>query len=134
MAFSRVAAALLLAAVIAGCVNYRGYFGKPDADAFAGEVSAQGYDVFVGGVPAYSLLGYFPDPVLNTFVNYPNAHLARLIFHELAHQVVYVRDDSVFNESFAVTVELEGSRRWLERYGTDADRLAHAQVTQRRND
>lgn len=118
--------------VFAGCVNYRGYFDKVDADGFASSVSGQGYDVYVGGVPAYSLLGYFPDPVLNTFVNYPRAQLARLIFHELAHQVVYVRDDSIFNESFAVTVELEGSRRWLERYGTDADRLAHGQVTQRR--
>jgi predicted aminopeptidase len=120
--------------IFAGCVNYRGYFGKPDADAFAAEVSSQGYDVFVGGVPAYSLLGYFPDPVLNTFVNYPTPHLARLIFHELAHQVVYVRDDSVFNESFAVTVEQEGTRRWLARFGTDRDRLQYEQITRRRND
>lgn len=120
--------------MFAGCVNYRGYFGKADADAFAAEVLSQSYDVFVGGVPAYSLLGYFPDPVLNTFVNYPTPHLARLIFHELAHQVVYVRDDSVFNESFAVTVEQEGSRRWLERYGTDQDRLHYDQITRRRND
>jgi len=118
--------------VFAGCVNYRGYFDKVDADAFAVGVSSQGYDVYVGGVPAYSLLGYFPDPVLNTFINYPRAQLARLIFHELAHQVVYVRDDSVFNESFAVAVELEGSRRWLDRYGTEADRLAHLQLSQRR--
>src|SRR4051812_34295795 len=85
--------------MFAGCVNYRGYFGKEDADSFAGNVRSEGYDVFVGGVPAYSLLGYFPDPVLNTFINYPTAHLARLVFPELAHQVVYVRDDSVFNES-----------------------------------
>ena len=118
--------------VFAGCVNYRGYFDKADADGFAAGVAAEGYDVYVGGVPAYSLLGYFPDPVLNTFINYPRSQLARLIFHELAHQIAYVGDDSVFNESFAVTVELEGSRRWLERYGTEADRLAHAQLTQRR--
>ena len=88
----------------------------------------RGYDVFIGGVPAYSLLGYFPDPVLNTFINYPTPHLARLIFHELAHQVVYVRDDSVFNESFAVAVEREGLRRWLERYGSEADRKVHDKV------
>ncbi len=119
--------------LFAGCVNYRGYFEKPDAEEFAAGVRAQGYDVFVGGVPAYSLLGYFPDPVLNTFINYPTPHLARLIFHELAHQVVYVRDDSVFNESFAVTVEQEGSRRWLERHGSDEDRRAYDQVTQRRD-
>jgi predicted aminopeptidase len=107
--------------VFAGCVNYRGYFHKGDAEAFAAEIQTEGYDVFVGGVPAYSTLGYFPDPVLNTFVNYPDPHLARLIFHELAHQVVYVRDDSVFNESFAVAVEQEGMRRWLARYGTEQD-------------
>jgi predicted aminopeptidase len=118
--------------VFAGCVNYRGYFDKADADGFAAGVAAQGYDVYVGGVPAYSLLGYFPDPVLNTFINYPRAHLARLIFHELAHQVVYVRDDSVFNESFAVTVEQEGLRRWLARYGSESDRQAYEHMMQRR--
>ena len=120
--------------LFAGCVNYRGYFAKNDADAFAAEVAAGGYDVFVGGVPAYSLLGYFPDPVLNTFITYPNAHLARLIFHELAHQVVYVKDDSVFNESFAVTVEQEGARRWLAIHGAEADRAAYAQISRRRAD
>ena len=120
--------------LFAGCVNYKGYFDKSDADAFAAGVSREGYDVFVGGVPAYSLLGYFPDPVLNTFINYPNAHLARLIFHELAHQVVYVKDDSVFNESFAVTVEQEGARRWLARYGTDKDRAVYEQISRRRDE
>jgi predicted aminopeptidase len=120
--------------VFAGCVNYRGYFRKTDAEQFAAEVQAEGYDVFTGGVPAYSTLGYFPDPVLNTFVNYPDPHLARLLFHELAHQVVYVRDDSVFNESFAVTVEQEGMRRWLDRYGTDADRATSAVIAQRRTE
>jgi predicted aminopeptidase len=119
--------------IFAGCVNYRGYFAKDDAQAFAAEVAADGYDVFVGGIPAYSMLGYFPDPVLNTFVNYPTPHLARLIFHELAHQVVYVRDDSEFNESFAVTVEQEGLRRWLDRFGTEQDRTASVLVGQRRS-
>jgi predicted aminopeptidase len=119
--------------VFAGCVNYRGYFKKTDAEQFGDEVSAEGYDVFVGGVPAYSTLGYFPDPVLNTFVNYPTPHLARLMFHELAHQVVYARDDSVFNESFAVAVEQEGMRRWLDRYGTEQDRGTSALVAQRRS-
>ena len=119
--------------LFAGCVNYRGYFDKADADEFAAGVRSEGYDVFVGGVPAYSLLGYFPDPVLNTFINYPAPHLARLIFHELAHQVVYVRDDTVFNESFAVAVEQEGSRRWLERFGSEKDRKLYDEVTERRN-
>jgi predicted aminopeptidase len=119
--------------IFAGCVNYRGYFDKSDADAFAAGLVREGYDAFVGGVPAYSLLGYFPDPVLNTFVNYPTPHLARLMFHELAHQVVYVRDDSVFNESFAVTVEHAGSQRWLAKFGTDADRKTYDLITQRRH-
>ena len=118
--------------VFAGCVNYRGYFEKADADTFAAGIARKGYDVYVGGVPAYSLLGYFPDPVLNTFINYPVPHLARLIFHELAHQVVYVRDDSVFNESFAVAVEQEGSRRWLERHGSEADRRVFRELSERR--
>ncbi len=119
--------------LFAGCVNYRGYFEKSAADEFAAGVSSEGFDVFVGGVPAYSLLGYFPDPVLNTFIHYPTPHLARLMFHELAHQVVYVRDDSVFNESFAVAVEQEGSRRWLDRYGSEKDRKVYDEVTERRN-
>jgi predicted aminopeptidase len=100
-----------------GCVTYRGYFSKEDADLFAGQAEREGSDVYVGGVPAYSTLGWFPDPVLNTFIHYPEPELARLLFHELAHQVVYVRDDSTFNESFAVAVEREGLRRWLERTG-----------------
>jgi predicted aminopeptidase len=118
--------------IFAGCVNYRGYFEKSEAGRFAAAVAREGYDVFVGGVPAYSMLGYFPDPVLNTFIGYPTPHLARLIFHELAHQVVYVRDDSVFNESFAVTVEQEGMRRWLDHFGREQDRVTSALVAQRR--
>jgi predicted aminopeptidase len=117
----------------AGCVNYRGYFEKSAAEAFAADTATEGLDVFVGGVPAYSLLGYFPDPVLNTFIHYPPPHLARLIFHELAHQVVYVHDDSVFNESFAVTVEQEGLKRWLARHGTDGDRKVLDLVLGRRD-
>lgn len=118
--------------IFAGCVNYRGYFDKAEADAFAAGLAEEGLDAFVGGVPAYSLLGYFPDPVLNTFIHYPTPHLARLMFHELAHQVVYVRDDSVFNESFAVTVEHAGLLQWLARFGTEKDRETYALITQRR--
>lgn len=102
---------------VAGCVAYKGYFARADADRFAAQLRGAGKDVFVSGVPAYSTLGYFDDPVLNTFIHYPPAELSRLIFHELAHQVVYVRDDSVFNESFAVTVEREGVRRWITHHG-----------------
>ena len=118
--------------LFAGCVAYRGYFSKVDAESFADEAAKDGLDVFVGGVPAYSTLGYFPDPVLNTFVNYPKAHLARLMFHELAHQIVYVKDDTVFNESFAVAVELEGMRSWLARFGTEQDRATSEIIAQRR--
>lgn len=113
---------------MAGCVSYRGYFAKADADAFAAAAASQGHDVHVGGVPAYSTLGWFADPVLNTFIHYPAAEMARLIFHELSHQVVYVKDDTVFNESFAVTVEREGLRRWLARHGSAQDQQALAQL------
>ncbi len=80
---------------MAGCVNYRGYYSKDGGAGISrGELRQQGQDVQVGGVPAYSTLGWFNDPVLSTFINYPDAELARLVFHELAHQVVYVKDDS----------------------------------------
>ena len=101
----------------AGCVNYRGYFSREAAEHYAAELAGQGHDVFVGGVPAYSTLGHFADPVLNTFIHYPTAELARLLFHELAHQVAYAKDDTVFNESFAVAVEQVGVQRWLARTG-----------------
>ena len=80
----------------AGCVNYRGFFSKEEAEHFAEELKSEGYDIHVGGIRAYSTLGWFDDPVLNTFIGYSEIELARLIFHELAHQVVYVQDDSVF--------------------------------------
>jgi predicted aminopeptidase len=103
---------------IAGCVTYRGWFSQQDAERQAAELRARGLDVYVGGVPAYSTLGWFNDPVLNTFVNYPEAEVARLLFHELAHQQFYLGGDTVFNESFAAAVETEGVRRWLAREGT----------------
>jgi predicted aminopeptidase len=107
---------------IAGCVGYRGYFSREGAEKFAARLKETGLndkdlDVFVGGVPAYSTLGWFADPVLNTFIGYRDAELARLIFHELSHQVAYAQGDTMFNESFATTVELEGVRRWLEHTG-----------------
>ena len=108
---------------IAGCVNYRGYFAEKDARAEAAKLAANGDDVHIGGVPAYSTLGYFADPMLSTFIRYPDAEIARLIFHELAHQVVYAKDDTVFNESYAVAVEEEGLRRWLAaQHDPDLDR------------
>jgi predicted aminopeptidase len=104
-----------------GCVSYRGFFSEDDARRHAARLKQQGYDVYVSGVPAYSTLGWFDDPLLSTFIRYSDAQLARLIFHELAHQLVYAPDDTTFNESFAVAVEHEGVRRWLEAEGRPAD-------------
>jgi predicted aminopeptidase len=118
---------------IAGCVAYRGYYEKAAAERYAGAMRAAGNDVVVYGVPAYSTLGWFDDPLLSTFIGYPEAELARLIFHELAHQLLYVKDDSTFNESFAVAVEREGVRRWLAAQGREApppERNAAPQVAE----
>ncbi|MGX4644381.1 aminopeptidase [Massilia sp. SYSU DXS3249] len=119
---------------VAGCVNYRGYYSKADADAYAKQLRAQGRDVEVGGVSAYSTLGWFRDPLISTFINYPDAELARLIFHELAHQVTYVPGDSRFNESFASAVEEAGVELWLERFGNPAMRQAYERYSVRRKD
>lgn len=120
--------------LFAGCVGYRGYFDRAEADNFAADLARQGYDVYVAGVPAYSTLGWFADPVLNTFICFPESEIARLIFHELAHQVMYVRDDTVFNESFAVAVETEGVRRWLEHTGDERGKAEFRKAQQRRAD
>ncbi len=96
-----------------GCVNYRGYYARNDADDYAGEMQASGADIYVAGIPAYSTLGYFNDPLLNTFMRFGEQEVARIVFHELAHQLIYVKGDSAFNESYATTVENEGVRRWL---------------------
>lgn len=98
---------------VAGCVSYRGYFSEEKARQFADGLAAEGYDVSFGGVAAFSTLGWAADPVLDTFIRWPEADLAGLVFHELSHQVVYVKDDTTFNESFATAVEIEGVRRWL---------------------
>lgn len=114
-----------------GCVSYRGFFSEDMARRHADRLRAEGYDVHIGGVPAYSTLGWFDDPLLSTFILYPDAQLARLLFHELAHQVAYARNDTTFNESFAVVVEEEGVRRWLKAQGRGAE-LATFQRTQAR--
>jgi predicted aminopeptidase len=118
----------------AGCVDYRGYFSKSEAEAYAAKLASDGHDTYVGGVPAYSTLGWFNDPVLNTFINYPEVELARLIFHELGHQLLYVPGDSMFNESFATTVEEEGVNRWLEALGSDKLSAAWRAAQSRRRD
>jgi predicted aminopeptidase len=98
---------------VVGCVTYRGYYSEDAANAFAATLRADGDDVYVGGIPAYSTLGYTSDPVLSTFIGFSEGEVARLIFHELAHQVLYVSGDTTFNESFAVAVEEEGVKRWF---------------------
>jgi len=100
-----------------GCLSYRGYFKQSNARAFAAALSARGNDTLVAGVTAYSTLGHFADPVLNTMMRYGELDLVATIFHELAHQLIYVEGDSAFNESFAVAVEQEGLRRWLAAHG-----------------
>jgi predicted aminopeptidase len=119
---------------VAGCVDYRGYYDKGAALAYAKQLRAEGDDVEVGGVAAYSTLGWFSDPLISTFINYPDAELARMIFHELAHQVVYVGGDSQFNESFASTVEEVGVERWLEHFGNQNMRDAYARYRGRKKD
>lgn len=115
-----------------GCVTYRGFFAQADAEAFGAELRQSGHDVYLGGVPAYSTLGWFDDPLLSTFIGYPEAELAQLLFHELAHQIVYVNDDTAFNESFATAVEQEGVHRWLAQHGNAAQRAAFEKTQQRK--
>ena len=118
--------------LFAGCVSYRGFYDEQQAKRHAEALKGEGYDVFVGGVPAYSTLGWFDDPVLSSFVHYPEPEVARIIFHELAHQVVYVRDDTSFNESFAVAVEQQGVQRWLALEGSEEQRLVWSTLLSRR--
>ena len=99
--------------LMVGCVSYHGYYDRLDAERFAAELRQQGYETFIGGVPAYSTLGHFADPVLNTFLRLGTLEVARTVFHELAHQLVFVPGDTQFNESFATAVENEGMRRWM---------------------
>jgi predicted aminopeptidase len=106
---------------VAGCVTYRGYFDEARAVREAGKLRARGYDVFVGPSIAYSTLGHFRDPVLNTMLSYGDVELAAFIFHELAHQAVYAQGDSDFNEAFANVIEYEGLRQWLVREGRSGE-------------
>lgn len=123
---------------VLGCVTYRGYFDEAAARREAEQLRARGLEVSVYGVPAYSTLGWMNwaggDPLLNTFIHYPEGELARLLFHELAHQVLYARDDTMFNESFATTVERLGGTRWLQERASDDARAQYAIFDARRRD
>jgi predicted aminopeptidase len=116
----------------AGCVAYRGYFDKAAADRFAAKLAADGLDVHGGGSTAYSTLGYFDDPVLSTMVAGGEQYVASLLFHELAHQQLYIKGDSEFSEAFAMVVEEVGTERWLSRHGTPADLERYRARRQRR--
>ena len=102
-----------------GRQSYRGYFAKEAAVACAGELKKEGYDTYVGGVDAYSTLGFFKDPVLNTWINDDDEEVVSLVIHELTHQRLYIGGDTAFNEAFATAVEIVGTRRWLKSKGND---------------
>jgi len=117
----------------AGCVAYRGYFDRAAAEHFAGELAARGLDTYTGGSSAYSTLGYFDDPVLSTMVNGGEQYVATALFHELAHQKLYVKDDSEFSESFAMVIEEHGMELWLAKNGTPAEVERYRQRRARRD-
>jgi len=116
---------------IVGCVVYRGYFEESAARRYARTLHEKDLETFVAGVPAYSTIGWFDDPVVSTVMHYPEADLAGLVFHELAHQVAYAKGDSIFNESFATAVEIEGVERWLMAQGRQEDIAAYRLRRQR---
>ena len=122
---------------VVGCVGYRGYYDEAEARALAAQLEKdEGLEVRVYGVPAYSTLGWLNwaggDPLLSTFIRYPEGELARMVFHELAHQVVYVRDDTMFNESYATAVERLGVRHWLATQASEQARRDYAAFDGRR--
>jgi predicted aminopeptidase len=110
---------------VVGSLKYRGFFSEQAARDYGTNVAKEGYDVYVGGVDAYSTLGWFKDPVLNTFIHHPPAELAETLFHELAHQRVFAKGDTDFNEAFASAVGEEGTRRWLAVHGDEKSRAAY---------
>lgn len=119
---------------VLGCASYRGYFERASAQQYADELAAAGWDVAVEPVPAYSTLGWFADPLPSTVIQWPLADIAALLFHELAHETLYLQGDSAFNEAYATLIEREGVRRWLARHGSDEQRQSHARRVARRGD
>ena len=124
---------------VVGCVGYRGFFQQSEAEAFGAQLREQGLEVTVYGVSAYSTLGRLPtawmaDPLLSTFINWSEGELARMIFHELSHQVAYANDDTMFNESFATAVERIGGARWLAAHGGAKAQQDYERIDGRRQD
>jgi predicted aminopeptidase len=120
--------------LVVGCLSYRGYFDAEAAQQLAAELRASGDDVHVADITAYSTLGWFDDPLLNTFISWPTGRLAELMFHELAHQRLYIADDTAFSEAFATAVGRLGAERWLERQGTAGEREEYAADYRRRQE
>jgi predicted aminopeptidase len=120
--------------LVVGCLSYRGYFDAEAAQRLADRLRADGDDVYVADIAAYSTLGWFDDPLLNTFIRWPAGRLAELMFHELAHQRLYVADDTAFNEAFATAVGRLGAERWLTRRGTAREREDYETDYRRRED
>ncbi len=110
--------------MVVGCLSYRGYFDENQARSFANQLQEQGHDVFVGGVAAYSTLGWFNDPVLSPMLSWSDSRLANVIFHELAHQRVYIPDDTEFNEAFASAVASLGTQHWMDEHASDSRKQA----------
>jgi len=119
---------------VIGCANYRGYFDQQAAQQFASGLSAEGWDAAVEPVPAYSTLGWFSDPLPSTVIDWPLADIAGLMFHELAHEALYVKGDSAFNEAYATVVEEAGVRLWLAQYGDLQQRDEHVLRQRRRRE
>lgn len=121
---------------VTGCIGYRGYFDEHDAQMLANALKTDGLEASVYGVPAYSTLGWTNwlggDPLLSTFIHYPQGELARMVFHEMAHQVLYIKDDTAFNESFATSVEHLGSNAWLASQANPAAAQEYATLDARR--
>ncbi len=118
---------------VAGCVSYKGYFKEQDANDYAAELAEEDFDVTVGGAIAYSTLGWFDDPVLDTMLRGGDIRYVGTLFHELAHQLLYIKDDSNFNEAFASFVEQQGIRIWLESRD-ESDRIARYDAFLMRSD
>ena len=119
---------------VAGCVPYRGFFSERDALVESQKLKVSGMDTHVSGVAAYSTLGWFDDPLINTMFSRGETTLAGLIFHELAHQRLYVDDDTEFNEAFAVAVQQTGVRRWLKQRRSEQDLEAFEQALLRQQE
>jgi predicted aminopeptidase len=99
---------------IVGCTSYRGYYDEELLNEYVMQLKAQNFDTYISYVPAYSTLGWFDDPVLSSFIDWPDYRLAGLLFHELSHQRIYIDDDTQFNESLSVAVQLAGTGLWLK--------------------